>query len=178
MIHIQHFRKTPYYNVILIKYDFYQHSPTNVIFQYLTHAPVHPYLIYFIWIPALKPFGSLEAITFGPWNKCNVLSLFRVLLLIVLPIELPVNMDVVYYKTTRHSCCCLCVVFLLRQVCADEYLINNVIWISELHDDVIKWKKKIRVTGPLCREFTGDRLIPRTQASDAELWCFLWSALE
>ena len=33
-----------------------------------------------------------------------------------------------------------------------------------------------RVTGPLCGEFTGDRWIPRTKASDAELWCFLWSA--
>ena len=30
-----------------------------------------------------------------------------------------------------------------------------------------------RVTGPLCCEFTGVRWIPRTKASDAELWCFL-----
>ena len=34
------------------------------------------------------------------------------------------------------------------------------------------------VTGPLCGEFTGSRWIPRTKASDAELWCFLWSASE
>ena len=32
-----------------------------------------------------------------------------------------------------------------------------------------------RVTGHLCGEFTGQRWIPRTKASDAELWCFLWS---
>ena len=32
------------------------------------------------------------------------------------------------------------------------------------------------VTGPLCGEFTGHGLIPCTKASDAELWCFLWSA--
>ena len=31
-----------------------------------------------------------------------------------------------------------------------------------------------RVTGLLCGEFTGHRWIPRTKASDAELWCFLW----
>ena len=31
-----------------------------------------------------------------------------------------------------------------------------------------------RVTGHLCGEFTGLRWIPRTKASDAELWCFLW----
>ena len=28
-----------------------------------------------------------------------------------------------------------------------------------------------RVTGHLCEEFTGLRWIPRTKASDAELWC-------
>ena len=27
-----------------------------------------------------------------------------------------------------------------------------------------------RVSGHLCREFTGDRWIPRTKASEAELW--------
>ena len=32
-----------------------------------------------------------------------------------------------------------------------------------------------RVTGHLCGEFTGSRWIPRTKASDPELWCFLWS---
>ena len=34
------------------------------------------------------------------------------------------------------------------------------------------------VTGPLCGEFTGDRWIPLTKASDAERWCFLWSTPE
>ena len=32
-----------------------------------------------------------------------------------------------------------------------------------------------RVTGPLCGEFTDHRCIPLREASDAELWCFLWS---
>ena len=36
----------------------------------------------------------------------------------------------------------------------------------------------VRVTGPLCGEFTGHRWITLTQTSDAELWCFLWSAPE
>ena len=35
-----------------------------------------------------------------------------------------------------------------------------------------------RVAGHLCGEFTGPRWIPRTKASDAELWYFLWSAHE
>ena len=34
------------------------------------------------------------------------------------------------------------------------------------------------VTGLLCWEFTGHQWIPRTKASDAELWCFLWSVPE
>ena len=34
------------------------------------------------------------------------------------------------------------------------------------------------VTGPLFGEFTGHRWIPRTKASDAKLWCFLWSVPE
>ena len=32
------------------------------------------------------------------------------------------------------------------------------------------------VTGPLCGEFTSHQWIPRTKASEVELWCFLWSA--
>ena len=35
-----------------------------------------------------------------------------------------------------------------------------------------------RVTGPLWEEYIGYRWIPLTKASDAELWCFLWSAPE
>ena len=35
-----------------------------------------------------------------------------------------------------------------------------------------------RVTSHLCGEFSGDRRIPGTKASDAELWCFLRSAPE
>ena len=46
-----------------------------------------------------------------------------------------------------------------------------------VHDDVIKWKHFPRYW-PLCGEFTGPRWIPRTKASDAELWYYLWSASE
>ena len=35
-----------------------------------------------------------------------------------------------------------------------------------------------RVTDPLWGKSTGDRSTPLTKASDAELWCFLWSASE
>ena len=39
------------------------------------------------------------------------------------------------------------------------------------------WNENIfRVTGPLCGKFTAHRWIPLTKASDAEFWCYLWSA--
>ena len=43
------------------------------------------------------------------------------------------------------------------------------------HDDVIKWKHFPR-NWPFVRGIHRSRWIPRTKASDAELWCFLWSA--
>ena len=45
------------------------------------------------------------------------------------------------------------------------------------HDDVIKWKH-FPPYWPFLREFTGQQWIPRTKTSDAELWCFPWSAPE
>ena len=33
------------------------------------------------------------------------------------------------------------------------------------------------VTGPFCGEFTGDRWTTLAKATDAELWCVLWSAI-
>ena len=43
------------------------------------------------------------------------------------------------------------------------------------HDDVIK-REHFHVTGPLWGESTCHRWIPLTKASDADIWCFLWSA--
>ena len=48
---------------------------------------------------------------------------------------------------------------------------------SVLHDDVIKWKQFLRYW-PFVRGIHRSRWIPRTKASAAELWCFLWSAPE
>ena len=45
------------------------------------------------------------------------------------------------------------------------------------HDDVIKWKHFPRYW-PFVRGIHRSRWNPRTKASDAELWCFLWSARE
>ena len=45
------------------------------------------------------------------------------------------------------------------------------------HDDVIKWKHVPR-NWPFVRGIHRSRWIPHTKASDAELWCFIWSASE
>ena len=58
--------------------------------------------------------------------------------------------------------------------------ITWIVWemmIASKHDDIIKWNH-FPCYWPLCREFTGHQWIPCTKASDAELWCFLWSAPE
>ena len=47
--------------------------------------------------------------------------------------------------------------------------------IVTFHDNVIKWKHFPRYC-PLVRVIHRLRWIPLTKASDAELWCFLWSA--
>ena len=59
---------------------------------------------------------------------------------------------------------------MFRKSCIKDFCVSLV-----HHDDVIKWKHFPRLW-PLCGEFTGDRWILRTKASDSELWCFLWSA--
>ena len=48
---------------------------------------------------------------------------------------------------------------------------------SMSHDDVIKWKHVPR-NRPFVRGIHRSWWIPHTKASDAELWCFLWSASE
>ena len=52
---------------------------------------------------------------------------------------------------------------------------NQLDYLQRKHDDVIKWKHF-----PPYRPFVRGihRWIPRTKASDAELWFFLWSASE
>ena len=65
-----------------------------------------------------------------------------------------------------------------NQQCLYSYCFSFIeITTITFHDDVIKWKHFPRYW-PLCGEFTGPRWIPGTKASDAELWCFLWSASE
>ena len=51
-------------------------------------------------------------------------------------------------------------------------------WLQILHMMTSSNGNIFRVTDHLCGEFPVHREIPRTKASDAELWYFLWSAPE
>ena len=68
-------------------------------------------------------------------------------------------------------------------------LISMWIWLpcyssTKMHAGLANFMKTssngniVRVTDHLCGEFTDQRWIPHTKASDAEVWCFLWSAPE
>ena len=72
-----------------------------------------------------------------------------------------------------------CILIMIKTLSVSMASILNVVPV------VITWHMMtssngiiFRVTGHLCGEFTGPRWIPRTKASDTELWCFLWSAPE
>ena len=55
---------------------------------------------------------------------------------------------------------------------------GDLLWMwTIIHDDVIKWKHFPR-NWPFVRGIHRSRWIPHTKASDAELWCYLWSASE
>ena len=56
--------------------------------------------------------------------------------------------------------------------------INDTAWMNPVPMLTSSNGKVFRVTGLLCGEFTGHRWISRTKTSNAELWCFLWSAPE
>ena len=55
---------------------------------------------------------------------------------------------------------------------------NRLQWLSDFASSMMTSSNGnlFSVTGSFCGEFTGHRWIPRTKASDAELWCFVWSS--
>ena len=61
---------------------------------------------------------------------------------------------------------------------------GHVVKVCEFISNIYPWWRhqmetfSALLTGPLCGEFSSHRWIPCTKASNAELWCFLWSAPE
>ena len=79
-----------------------------------------------------------------------------------------------------HQCGCKCAKAYVAQQCkaisrnSADYTKLHMFLLKFLHDDVIKWKHY----WPFVRAIHRSRWIPCTKASDAGLWCFLWSAPE
>ena len=77
-----------------------------------------------------------------------------------------------------HPCCCHGYVIFGWML----HLLTGNVTVMYTKIDITWWRHQMetffRVTVHLCGEFTGPRWIPSTKASDAELWCFLWSAPE
>ena len=69
------------------------------------------------------------------------------------------------YFATKF-CICTSTAQLLR------YVLNFIIMMPSSNGNIF------HIAGTLCGEFTGHRWIPHTKATDAELWCFLWTAPE
>ena len=89
----------------------------------------------------------------------------------------PCTVDCVQHNEGRHGS------QWLKTILCDRYW-YLVTWLLSLMGErsFSKWRHQMetffRVTVLLCGEFTGHRWIPRTKASDAELWCFIWSVPE
>ena len=72
------------------------------------------------------------------------------------------------FETSRHAISCNSLVRLLEAL----HMLPYHSMMASSNGNIFL------VTDHLCGEFTGHRCISRTKASDAELWCFLWSAPE
>ena len=73
------------------------------------------------------------------------------------------------------KCPCLCMH--LHQKCKSILCDDDAMMRTEIYMMMTSSNGNIfHVTGPLWGEFTGQWGIPIKKASDAELWCFLWSA--
>ena len=84
-------------------------------------------------------------------------------------------------KSQKDSACQKDIYIIFFLLCRRRLIAHN--WsrtcsISQQHMMTSANGKIFRVTGLLCGVFIGHRWIPRTKASDAEQWCFLWSAPE
>ena len=103
------------------------------------------------------------------------------------------------YRTSSfmhmHMFYCLCEMAMLMSETSDHFGANVVLFLyvptlntvslfsflflNTYFDTIMTTSSNgviFRVTGPFYQEFTGHRWFPLTKASDAELWCFRWSA--
>ena len=86
-----------------------------------------------------------------------------------------------HWRTCSFELAWLIILILSRRKMAWDYHICTVVVVVVFDFRIMMTSSNgniFHVTGHLCGEFTGPRWIPPTKTSDAELWCFLWSASE
>ena len=69
--------------------------------------------------------------------------------------------------------------FISRNITTRSWIPSRLWWSQHwLNVDISWWRHQMEtfsaLTGPVCKEFTGDRWIPLTKASDAEFLVFSW----
>ena len=82
------------------------------------------------------------------------------------------------HQDIRKQRGCLYTVYVVFHIYAVNSVVNTVIIVIMTTWWRHQMETFVSVTGHLCGDFTGPWWIPRTKVSDAELWCFLWSASE
>ena len=82
-------------------------------------------------------------------------------------------------KILPHQCPSVREILVILMNFSTKYInsSNYSLWNPVMHNDIIKWKH-FPCYWPFVRGTTGHWWIPLTQASDTELWCFLWSVPE
>ena len=142
------------------------------------------------WCHQMETFSALLALCDGntpvtggiPWQR-PVRRSFDVFFVLCLNKRLSKQSRHRWFETPSRSlwrhCNVLPKIFRKYQACVSRYIYKRLLcfiyfgyMMTSLNGNIF------RVSGPLWGELTGDRWIPLTKASDAELWCFLWSAPE
>ena len=132
---------------------------------------------YTYWIFQLCFLGSYHIILKGWWNVVRYFVTLKIFCFLKFA-EISCHIQSVQQPFILSFLCCLQSDFKLVIFSYTDILVqdgSNSIMLTMM----TSWNGNIFcVTGHLCGEFTGHWWIPRIKASDAELWCFLWSAPE
>ena len=89
----------------------------------------------------------------------------------VFPVSL-LSTETAHRKLIKYFVCLIYYLLHLRRKAHRWFFhLSNTWWCHQMETPSV-------FTGPLWGEYAGRRWIPLTKASDAELWCFLWSTPE
>ena len=95
------------------------------------------------------------------WNAMPILYMWGILLQIIwMTMKIYVASELFLWKV-QHAVTYLRSLFICREIA----FVHVLFMMTSSNGNIF------RVTAHLCGEFTGPRWIPRTKASDAELWC-------